>query len=329
MNERNCFELTQHTPIYLYGAGMIGKNICRKLLDENYNLHGIIDKQGDDLQSTVSVYRLGEEPFVENACVIICLAIGVDHFSIARQIRLRGYEKILFLPVFLKSRAAKRMISIYNYIVAGDFSFLSDIPFYDELWKVYIKDYYLCDIGDFVTVIVHSDYIYTASLERDELHPFISYMPQTIANERAWFHDQPLSLDAIRNDMCEKLTERKNVYNLLQNALFDGLEYFVDAAAPAKLNPKGYFNLLDGHHRTSFLLIRGFAGIPLRVLKTEYDLFFREKAANNLMDYCKELGEIPFAVNHPAFVRLPVKEGKADKRFLRLISTLKKYESEN
>jgi len=125
------------------------------------------------------------------------------------------------------------------------------------------------------------------------------------------------------NYIFEQLIKRSDLYSFFENVLYDGLNYFIDAAPPAKLNSNGNFNLLDGHHRTCFLFYNKFHGIPLQVLKMEYEKYFNQEAANALMEYCKELDEVPLKIWHPAFVRLPVNKNLYDKNFNILYNALK------
>jgi len=325
MSKNVDYSISKSSPIFIYGAGLLGTETCKRLLAEDYTLLGVIDRRGASVEAPVSVYRLGEEPFVSEACVCVCLAIGVEHFPVARQLYSRGYRRIFFLPLFLKSKAAKTMMTLYNRFVAGEYAELGNIPLYDELWKVNIEDYFIREVGDFVTVMVHSDHVYTGKEKRDEAHPFINYIPKATDESRLWFCDLPLGNRRVRSDMQTKLDRREDVRSLLENALFDGLEYFIDVASPAQYNPNGYFNLLDGHHRSSFLLKKKFKGIPLRVFRTDYEQYFQQEAANALMEYCKRLDSLPKPVKHPAFTLYPVMVSEADNEFTHLYSVLKQH----
>ena len=301
------FNISPDIPIYVYGAGNLGLSVCQNLIDAGYNLIGILDQKGSaDIQAPVAVYRPGEEPFVENACVCICLYNGLQHTPIARQLRLRGYFKILFLPLFLSTKASKKMIEDFNSFVAGRLNTIIDIPFYDELWKINIEDHILREAGEFVTVMIPVDHVFTVKRKLDEAHPFDAYSPEVLITIPGFSHDSPLYTAA--DYASERLMERTDLHCFFERALFHGLEFFIDAAPPAKLNPRGYFNLLDGHHRASFLLHRGFRGIPVRVLRAEYEQYFNQEAANTLMSFCKDFDELPFAVNHPVFVKMPLKK---------------------
>jgi len=314
------------TPLYVYGAGNVGIYVCNRLLAAGYNVLGLLDRNKGRMEfhAPVRVFQPGGEPFTPDACVCICLNNGIQHTSVARALNQRGYNKILFLPIFLNSMPAKRMIGAFNRFIAGELDTMKDIPLYDKLWEVHIEDYLLREEGEFVTAMIPSIHVYTSKKKFEDRHPFEVYSPEALCDTPGFFHDSPLGTAA--DYARDKLAERGDMYAFFQSALFDGLDFFIDAASPARLNSRGYFNLLDGHHRSSFLLHNRFKGIPLRILRGEYEEYFKQKAANRLMAACRDLDSLPFSVNHPAFIRFPVREYEADAKFLRLYNMLAHYE---
>jgi hypothetical protein len=315
------FNISQSTQLYIYGAGNLGISACKKLLGANYNVLGIMDQNKNiDKKIPVNLYYPGEEPHFDNTCVCICLYNGLQHISVARLLRARGYKNLLFLPLFLNTRAAKKMITIFNCFVSGYIDLLENIPLYDELWELRVGDYFLHEAGEFVTVMIPSNQVYTGKRKIEYPNPFEDYAPEVTGDTSGFHFDSPL--DTAKIFELERLKERFDLFTFFNNALFDGLDFFIDAASPAQFNPKGYFNLLDGHHRTSFLYHNKFSGIPLRVLKKEYEQYFNQKAANALMQYCKILDELPSSISHPAFVRFPTNENIIDKDFFYLVSKL-------
>jgi hypothetical protein len=317
------FEISSKTPIYLYGAGNLGIYTYDKLLSTGYNVLGILDQKGAlDKHVNVDIFKPEEEPYVEDACIIICLLNGLHHIPVAQKLYSRGYTKILLLPMHLNSRPARTMISQFNHMISDELELLTNIPLYDELWKVNANDYFLREEGQFVTVLVPVSHIYTNKRKFEGTHPFEVYSPEVINTPAGFHHDSPI--ETAMNYTDDAIRKRDDLYSMYERVLFEGLEFFIDSAPPARYDLKGYFNLLDGHHRSSFLLHRGFKGIPVRVLKTEYEIYFNQKAASDLMDYSKTLETIPFEVTHPAFVRFPVQNRK-DTKFENLSNQLSYY----
>jgi hypothetical protein len=318
------FNVSQSSSIYIYGAGHLGTSVCNKLLSANYNVVGILDQNRNLEKKPVKLYYPGEEPYLDDACIFICLYNGLQHTSVARNLQKRGYNKILFLPLFLNTRSSKRMIYIYNCLMAGYLDIMTCIPLYNELWKLRLEDYFLRETKKYVTVMIPSNHVYTGKQKKiDGFDAFEDCSPENIITppNSDFKFDSPF--DESMSYMFEQLLKRFDLHSFFKNALFDGLDYFIDAAPPARLKSNGKFNLLDGHHRTCFLFNNKFQGIPLQILKTEYEQYFNQKAANTLMEYCKELDELPLNIYHPAFVRFPVNNNLFDENFNVLFNALK------
>ena len=318
------FDINHSTKIYIYGYGLVGSGSCERLLSCGYNLIGILDQKGSSLKAPVPSYCLGEEPYWNDACIIVCLGITMEHTTVVRQLLNRGYTKLLFLPLYSKSKAAKVLIESYYRFIEGNFTELKNIPLYDEIWRIQIEDYILHEIGDFVVVMIPSSQVYTAKLNGKKLpplNPYKIYMEDYPASPD-WFYDQPIGSEPINDHMMERVKKNEKYLKFLENTLSHGLNFFTDSPSPAQFNLNGYFNLMDGHNRTAFLCHKGFQYVPLRVLKDDYVQYFKQEAAEALMDYCKDLDELPLPVKHPAFSRFPVTEQTPDKKFTQLRNTL-------
>lgn len=50
----------------------------------------------------------------------------------------------------------------------------------------------------------------------------------------------------------------------------NGMKFFVQHPAVGAWNENGFFNLLDGHHRSSFLYNAGYRYIPVQITKEDY-----------------------------------------------------------
>jgi len=317
-----CFNILQSSPIYIYGGGHLGVSTCNMLLGAGYNVVGVLDRNRNiDIKTSIKVYCHGEEPFIDGACIFICLNNGLQHTSVARMLRARGYKKIIFLPLLINTMAAKKMISIFNCLMVKDFAHLKNIPLYDEIWKLFIEDYFLREEEAFVTVMIPSSLVYTGKSKISDHHPFEDYTLDVTDNYPGFEFDSPLNTSKFFE--LNGFKERPDLILFFHNALSNDFDFFIDAASPAQFNSKGYFNLLDGHHRAYFLIQNKFFSLPLRVLKAEYEQYFNHKAANALMEYCKELDELPLKIMHPAFVRFPVNNNLFDEKFNVLHNALK------
>jgi hypothetical protein len=196
------------------------------------------------------------------------------------------------------------------------------LPAFDALWRIRADDYVKRDVrhSDYVVVTVDKTHIYTSNLEREKNNPYSVWV--MVRDEETRFMDIPIEQFATLNRIIQDLSIMSGLRLHLETVLDDPVWFYETHACPAEFNPRGYFNLIDGHHRCVHLLKCGFNGLPLRVRKSEWKAYFREAQAQALMDRCKEMDALPFAIKHPSFAALPVSERPADAEFMKLYHNL-------
>ncbi|MDR0378628.1 MAG: hypothetical protein LBI62_01530 [Candidatus Accumulibacter sp.] len=321
------YVITREEPLLIYGGGLVGCTLCDRMMRAGYNVVAIIDRAPEKVTGApVPVHTAAtcHEKY-GNAFVYVSLRSGTDHMEVARCLRNAGFERILFLPLFLRSAAAAKMTDVWNDFFEGNYG--GGIPCHVDLFTVDPNDYILRRTREFVTVIVHKDHICTTKEERDADNPYaihcseMSYSDK-VEIERAKKHgvlDAPIVSDRVRKFAILDDNTNKKRKGLLNSTLFDMNGFYIHAPSIAAYDrEKGYFNLMDGMHRAVFLVGRGFTGVPLKVKESEYLEYFRRDEAQALMDYCRDLDSLPREVKHPAFVWLPVCERAADSEFTRL-----------
>ncbi|MFR2694497.1 MAG: hypothetical protein ACLTBV_31760 [Enterocloster bolteae] len=67
------------------------------------------------------------------------------------------------------------------------------------------------------------------------------------------------------------IEKRFREFEIMQHELNCGMDFFINHPAKAKWNSKGYFNLIDGHHRTTFLYYSGITKIPVQITRGDYE----------------------------------------------------------
>lgn len=105
----------------------------------------------------------------------------------------------------------------------------------------------------------------------------------------------------------EQLIEQRFYeFRVMQQALNKGMDFFIENPASAKWNPKGYFNLIDGHHRTSFLYCSGLSRIPVQITRKDYELWCNTEKANIVHDFILEQARDEFyqPILNPFFLNL-------------------------
>lgn len=122
----------------------------------------------------------------------------------------------------------------------------------------------------------------------------------------------------------ELIEKRFQEFKQMQHELNKGMEFFTAAPAVAKWNPKGYFNLLDGHHRTAFLYYSGLTRIPVQITRKDYELWCNKEKAEVVMNIAVKQGRNEFyqPILNPYFFRItPYREDFAKSRLHHLLET--------
>ena len=71
------------------------------------------------------------------------------------------------------------------------------------------------------------------------------------------------------------------------------MDYFIESSAYVRWNEKGYFNIIDGHHRASYLAYKGYQLIPVRMDKGDFLKWENKGGINKLEDFSAVLCPIP------------------------------------
>ncbi|SIR89226.1 hypothetical protein [Pseudomonas putida] len=315
---------TIEQPVVIYGGGQIGVGFCRRLMQCGVNVCAIIDRNPEGV-SNAPVPVMNVETCIQmhgDALVFVAIGNGLAHPPIARTLRSVGYTKILHLPAFLRGEKAAAMTRAWNAFYSGDYA----VPFasFDELYTVHAGDYLLSALSDYVTAIVHKDYVYTVRRSYDGIdHDYADYFK--------WQNQEQDVIDRATNvrlddPVVKALLPFNELFTQAQldfyraKTFFDMGDYYREAASVAVFDSAAHrFNILDGSHRAFYLERQGFDGIPLKMKRAEWEAYFRAYQAQALMDYCRQLQSLPVVVTHPAFMSFPVREREPDAEFLRLL----------
>ena len=318
------YSISKNTPIVIYGGGRLCEPLIKRLTDAGYKVNAILDQNPDAIKGLLFPVMTPENYFssMGDSFVFVALANGISHSKVAKKLIKIGFTKILFLSLYIHSSFSFIMTNAWNSFYAGNFDV--SIPEYDSLWQVSSNDFIMHeDNSGYVVVIVHKDHILTSNTT-DYNDPFSAYkidptqQPESLLDFNKHFTDP---------DFLRRFTETVKAFktgaaDTLDKFMFDPYRFFLICASPAKLDKTGFFNLFDGHHRTLYLINREFNGIPIRIKKEDWVKYFNENAAQNLMNYCRNLDSLPFQICHPAFVMFPVQEREAEIVFMELYNKL-------
>lgn len=102
----------------------------------------------------------------------------------------------------------------------------------------------------------------------------------------------------------KELAGRMEILNAMAKEFNKGLGYFETAPSIAKWNERGLFNILDGQHRSAFLISRGIKYIPIRISKADYDKWYNKSVADKCIQYMCEhkIKRTKTMIPHPQFI---------------------------
>jgi hypothetical protein len=115
---------------------------------------------------------------------------------------------------------------------------------------------------------------------------------------------------ALYEEECSRLYEDRLQYFHILLDRFNSDEVFGFTSADpisAKYNPlKGVFNLLDGHHRVSFLYLMRQKFVTVKMSFSDYLEWKNTDDINPVKQAINKMNELPFPILHPAFYNYPV-----------------------
>lgn len=317
------FTISRTEPIAIYGGGQIGKTLAARMLSHKYNVVGIIDRNPNAVkESPVTVYSAADyyEAYGDTF-VWVSLGRGLEHPPTAQLLNKIGFKRILFLPLYLRSKFAKQMILSYNAFFIGEYD--AEICSYDELFYTIADDYMISKTGEFIIAIVPKEHLWTANPRiilndiSNPYHVMFTYNEQYGKDANGF--DKPVSELSFSKEV-ETQSACCQYYELYENAMYD-FDFWRYGAIPVTLADKNHFNIVDGGHRALYLASKGINGIPCRMLYREWKAYFCQEKAQALMRYCKQLRALPSKVVHPAFLWFPVVDAR-DEAFDSLLEDL-------
>lgn len=331
-------KIDNHTSFVIYGCGEVGNNCYRTLTKNGYSVIYGLDKkkEGRDVIEGIYTYILGSEPEEidkKEMVVIICLANGLIHKKVADTLYKGGYKYIVFLPMQHCITDTKRMqlTHQYNAFLQGNVS----------IEKTRIQDYHAyllpnLDINNgivreeenYITVWCGIEILFSESLELWEgdktkiwikseyedknilAHPcksLFDYFDMETSNADFYFSCNKESVS--EDEVKRKLNEREKLFRIFKKEHNKGMDFFIEGAPGAIWNPKHYWNLVGGHHRTLYLLHEKHSLMPVKVKREDFLKWYNKKAYEKLCNFIFEnsIQQLYAPIPHPGFVNFPSK----------------------
>lgn len=349
---KSTFSFSKDLQIILYGVNHASEEIYESLTKAGFTVTAYFDRRYEELREkcSVPVYGLEKHPFAAldktNFCVVIMLQNAMQHEAIAMEFLRQGFHKILFAP--MKSRLEERAALIfrcqYNMLMAGQFQMLGEIPLLEETilqpetGSVYAI---IRDERNFKIVWCPAELVYTnsarvcktpeslryANIPLVSLVPYVrmfDYLQGNGEEPRQYLDEYGVNSCKYMNSLTDAavVRQRSELLSIYQNALNKGMDFFISSAPPAEFSPQfGVFNLLDGHHRSLFLVMREFRYIPIRISQSDFRQWNCTCEDTELKSYLDHNGK-RFPILHPRYHKV---NEAADRNDLLQLESIQKY----
>lgn len=295
------FSINGSRSIVIYGAATSGKIVYDILKKNQIDIIAFIDKRADELGELYGKRIVGSIDDIDGLdktdCVVIIAVKNVfEHSKIADHLVKSGINSILYKPHSVLSGEGtedeKRISECYDCLLGNQLEKLSHIPETKEVVAYVCKDSALIrEEGAYVWARVPTCLIYANRTDEKEsvwedipilsMFPHIGLFQECLCEpvENGIEDYVAFCCEAAENTGGVEITERwkenvvsnrTDVFRNMEMSYELDKEFFLRNAPMAKWNEKGYFNLLGGKHRCTFLAAKGDQYVTLRIAKVDY-----------------------------------------------------------
>ena len=327
LDKRKGYNIGVDTQLILYGYNNMAVKLYEKMTEDGYKVSMFVDKRAKELENSVGVkivdidnVKLEHKP--ERYALVIMLYNAVQHDDIAKMFNDKyDIDKIIYVPMadINEDDYSNILRNKYNDFINGEYDKLVGIPYYENGVLAYENNLDLDNIGEYVDVMINSELVYTeknpqkirsqymkkyADIPVCALEPYKQLFRYFSGTD----HDVDLYFNVYYEGVSDKkpiMLHRKMLYDVYVREINKGMEFFKTSAPIAIWNDRGYFNLLEGHHRSVFLLERGMTQIPVRLSKEDYIKLYNIDVLKKVCDYISNNNIVKFKTHiaHPFFDR--------------------------
>ena len=307
----DSFSLKKESCIFLYGDNYIARNIYNGLKAEKYSVRALFDRRYNEPRTEadglhlLSLTSLQENVIDENCIVILCMSSALTQESVLPALVEKGFKNILYLPM-LNNRTLAEQESIrraYLDVMSFRFSALVNIPKtcslvesrFIEIYKNEKKTAFLCPIVYIRTAtekflketifpgrppfdtVAMKNYVDSPLADLEPFKQLFGYImgeadypEEYLSWQRADKKEQKILLENRR--MLFKVYERNYEYNF---------SFFLYSPAMVEWNKGGYWNIMDGAHRSIYLMMKGKKLVPVVCSNDDYVSFLAAEENRN------------------------------------------------
>lgn len=330
--------VTAETQFVIYGAGEVGNNCYRRLRENGFCVTAAIDRKQCGGQVIDGIYTYKTEDFskafeqMDELVAVICLADGLAHRDVADTLHRIGFQYIIFLPMdyCVNDSEKAQLTRMYNKVLDGIGSSRIAVRNY--------RNYYLKDMDvsnsilntteGYYTVWLGMELLFTESLklwegDKTKIHGIDEIKDKSIANDdphEMLFHYFDLGTDDYERYFSsykgektdeqkrKELEKREKLYRLFKREHNKGMRFFIESAPHVVWNPRNYFNLVGGHHRTMYLLSEGHTVFPVIVSQKDFQKWCNDVVYEKLTAYIRthQIECLYAPLPHPGMLNFPV-----------------------
>jgi hypothetical protein len=315
----DTFDFNKDKEILIYGYGKVGQGLHRRLVEQGYRVDGIIDKNAEQLAPVDNcVVIKPEELDAESAHHIIILTLQniLEHERVVKMLAAKGAEKIIYLK---RSRPETNHVYFnnYNQLVYG--ATIKDFEFPRTLIGIEPEELaYYREEAESIIVDVPTQLLFTDKESQHWKNINISALNEYNALYKVLLHgknDSPSDFKLYNDTNCGPgrtveayLQDRFHLCQMMITEYMNhGLSFFRNAPSTAQWNPqRGYFNIIDGHHRASFLFNNHVHTIPIRIPREDYAYWYNSSVAEKCRGYIEQqhIESTYTPIYHPAFFNI-------------------------
>lgn len=301
--------LNQAAKIWIYGFGIRGQEIEKRLGQETIKICGFVDQKPEQYADIKEVQILSPYDVLPTVdTIVICAVSNVfEHEKIAEQLSEYGFRYIVFKS-FKQNNASRMLNRLYDdltSLTAMPAVLEREIPCYQETC---VTEAVLETSDGTVCVNVPVELLFGLTrelLERSLVNkdkflleniPEKSILYYTLPkkmmaffagqiNEKEWERSRniwfecrnaqtfasPATGNFNEENQNQNIKSRYAIFQRMQKMLSENPMFFRENPIWVLWNPKGFFHIQDGNNRAAFLLAKGIYYLPCRMTEQDFE----------------------------------------------------------
>ncbi len=261
----------------------------RSIEENNMTVSYILDRKAKEIThpSVISFEDfLHHTTRKDDWAFILCFWDAKTQEDTAHTLFENGFNNIIFSPFSSSFNETQASIirRIYTMIRYGDYYASIEIPTFNSLIEYSdIINEFGTKTNGWVELWVPVELVYSAQnicsshkLESEQnisnlesYHCLFDY----VTGKSDLYPRDYLARYSINRNEEELLKNRRNLFDEFSKKLSIASYYFSESPIEASWNMKGYFNIIDGHHRAIFLYRNNFRTLPLVINRSDYNSY--------------------------------------------------------